>query len=42
MPWRLPPGVRIPATLVRVVGGRAGASAHVPIDDERAIAGPVG
>jgi enamine deaminase RidA (YjgF/YER057c/UK114 family) len=41
-PWQLPPDVDIPATLVRVTGTRAAVSAHVPIDDEGAIATPRG
>lgn len=37
-PWQLPPGVRIPASFVRVVGTRAFVSGHVPIAPDGSIA----
>lgn len=41
-PWQLPPGVVIPASLVRVVGTRVLVSGHVPIAENGTIAGPAG
>jgi enamine deaminase RidA (YjgF/YER057c/UK114 family) len=41
-PWQLPPGVEIPATLVKVVGTRVYVSGHVPTGDDGAIAAPRG
>jgi len=41
-PWVLPPGLTIPASLVRVRGKRVLVSGHVPLDAEGAVAGPFG
>ncbi len=41
-PWVLPPGIMIPASLVRVRGKRVLVSGHVPLDPEGAVAGPFG
>jgi enamine deaminase RidA (YjgF/YER057c/UK114 family) len=41
-PWELPPGVQIPATLVRIVGTHVFVSGHVPTDDDGRIAQPRG
>jgi enamine deaminase RidA (YjgF/YER057c/UK114 family) len=41
-PCALPPGITIPANLVRVRGNRVLVSGHVPIDAEGAVAGPFG
>ena len=41
-PWVLPPGVTIPASLVRVWGKRVLVSGHVPLDADGAVAGPFG
>jgi len=41
-PWVLPPGIMIPASLVRVRGKRVLVSGHVPLDTEGAVAGPFG
>ncbi len=41
-PWVLPPGITIPASLVRVRGKRVLVSGHVPLDAEGAVAGPFG
>ena len=41
-PWSLPPGITVPASLVRVWGNRVLVSGHVPIDAEGAVAGPFG
>jgi len=41
-PWTLPPGITIPASLVRVRGKRVLVSGHVPLDAEGAVAGPLG
>ena len=41
-PWTLPPGLTVPASLVRVRGKRVLVSGHVPIDDNGAPAGPFG
>ncbi len=41
-PWVLPPGITVPASLVRVRGRRVLVSGHVPLDAEGAVAGPFG
>jgi enamine deaminase RidA (YjgF/YER057c/UK114 family) len=41
-PWTLPPGLIIPASLVRVRGKRVLISGHVPIDADGCVAGPFG
>ena len=41
-PWSLPPGINVPASLVRVRGRRVLVSGHVPTDAEGAVAGPFG
>jgi len=41
-PWVLPPGITIPASLVRVRGKRVLVSGHVPLNAEGAVAGPFG
>jgi enamine deaminase RidA (YjgF/YER057c/UK114 family) len=41
-PWSLPPGITVPASLVRMRGKRVLVSGHVPIDAEGAVAGPFG
>jgi enamine deaminase RidA (YjgF/YER057c/UK114 family) len=41
-PWILPPGVVVPASLVKVRGKRALISGHAPIDADGSIAGPFG
>lgn len=41
-PWTLPPGLTIPASLVRVRGKRVLVSGHVPINADGSIAGPFG
>lgn len=41
-PWTLPPGLVVPASLVRVRGKRALVSGHVPINADGSVAGPFG
>lgn len=41
-PWALPPGLVIPASLVRVRGKRVLISGHVPIARDGSVAGPFG
>jgi len=41
-PWVLPPGIIIPASLVRVWGKRVLVSGHVPLDAEGTVTGPFG
>jgi enamine deaminase RidA (YjgF/YER057c/UK114 family) len=41
-PWALPPGVVVPASLIKVRGKRAVISGHVPTDAAGSIAGPLG
>ena len=41
-PWVLPPGITVPASLVRVRGKRVLVSGHVPLDAEGNVAGPFG
>lgn len=41
-PWQLPPGVEIPAVLVRTAGTHVYVSGHVPTDDDGSIAKPRG
>ena len=41
-PWDLPPGVVVPASLVRVRGKRAVISGHVPTNADGSIADPLG
>jgi enamine deaminase RidA (YjgF/YER057c/UK114 family) len=41
-PWALPPGLTVPASLVRVRGKRVLVSGHVPINADGAPAGPFG
>lgn len=41
-PWIFPPGLIIPASLVRVRGKRVLVSGHVPIDADGAVTGPYG
>lgn len=41
-PWALPPGLVVPASLVRVRGKRVFISGHVPIDAQGAVTGPFG
>jgi len=41
-PWTLPPGLTVPASLVRVRGKRVLVSGHVPINTDGSIAGPFG
>lgn len=41
-PWALPPGVLVPASLIKVRGKRALISGHVPTDADGSIAGPLG
>jgi enamine deaminase RidA (YjgF/YER057c/UK114 family) len=41
-PWKLPPGLTVPASLVRVWGKRVLVSGHVPINADGSIAGPLG
>jgi enamine deaminase RidA (YjgF/YER057c/UK114 family) len=42
VPWVLPPGVSIPANLVRVVGTTAWVSGHVPIGPDGQLIGTFG
>ncbi len=39
-PWTLPPGITLPASLVR--GKRVLVSGHLPLDAEGAVVGPFG
>ena len=41
-PWTLPPGLTVPASLVRVRAKRVLVSGHVPINADGAVAGPFG
>ena len=41
-PWTLPPGLTVPASLVRIRGKRVLVSGHVPIDADGSVAGPFG
>ena len=41
-PWALPPGLVIPASLVRVRGKRVLISGHVPTNADGSVAGPFG
>jgi len=41
-PWALPPGLTVPASLVRVRGKRVLVSGHVPINPDGSVAGPFG
>jgi enamine deaminase RidA (YjgF/YER057c/UK114 family) len=41
-PWTLPPGLTVPASLVRVRGKRVLVSGHVPINPDGSVAGPFG
>ena len=41
-PWILPPGVVVPASLVKVRGKRVLISGHAPINADGSIAGPLG
>ena len=41
-PWTLPPGLVVPASLVRVYGKRVLVSGHVPIQADGSVAGPFG
>jgi enamine deaminase RidA (YjgF/YER057c/UK114 family) len=41
-PWTLPPGLTVPASLVRVRGKRVLVSGHVPINADGSVAGPFG
>jgi enamine deaminase RidA (YjgF/YER057c/UK114 family) len=41
-PWQLPPGLTVPASLVRVRGKRVLVSGHVPINADGSVAGPFG
>jgi enamine deaminase RidA (YjgF/YER057c/UK114 family) len=41
-PWALPPGVVVPASLVKVRGKRVVISGHVPTNADGSIAGPLG
>jgi enamine deaminase RidA (YjgF/YER057c/UK114 family) len=41
-PWALPPGLTVPASLVRVRGKRVLVSGHVPIHADGSVAGPFG
>ena len=41
-PWTLPPGLVIPASLVRVRGKRVLISGHVPTNADGSVAGPFG
>jgi enamine deaminase RidA (YjgF/YER057c/UK114 family) len=41
-PWALPPGVLVPASLIKVRGKRVVISGHVPTNADGSIAGPLG
>jgi enamine deaminase RidA (YjgF/YER057c/UK114 family) len=41
-PWALPPGVVVPASLIRVRGKRVVISGHVPTNADGSVAGPLG
>lgn len=41
-PWTLPPGLTVPASLVRVRGERVLVSGHAPINPDGSVAGPFG
>jgi enamine deaminase RidA (YjgF/YER057c/UK114 family) len=41
-PWTLPPGLTVPASLVRVRGRRVLVSGHVPVNADGSVAGPFG
>ena len=41
-PWALPPGVIVPASLIKVRGKRVVISGHVPTNADGSIAGPLG
>ena len=41
-PWALPPGVVVPASLIKVRGKRVMISGHVPTNPDGSIAGPLG
>jgi enamine deaminase RidA (YjgF/YER057c/UK114 family) len=41
-PWALPPGVIVPASLIKVRGKRVVISGHVPTNGDGCIAGPLG
>jgi enamine deaminase RidA (YjgF/YER057c/UK114 family) len=41
-PWALPPGVTVPASLIKVTGKRVVISGHVPTNPDGSIAEPLG
>jgi enamine deaminase RidA (YjgF/YER057c/UK114 family) len=41
-PWTLPPGLVVPASLVKIRGKRVLISGHVPINADGSVAGPFG
>ena len=41
-PWSLPPGVVVPASLIKVRGKRVVISGHVPTNADGSLAGPLG
>lgn len=41
-PWALPPGLTVPASLIKVWGKRVVISGHVPTNADGSLAGPLG